>query len=262
MAYVALIKIKLPFFSIRNPESFQVGSSLPIPPPSALMGSLAYALAIKNGLSPNEALAKVRNYVALARASLISEAPAIPNPILLWRYRILDKKREVLKLIKTKRYSYTDIKNALEQKYKDALYREYLFAHNISVIYVLKKDKMISKDTFYLISRLGDTESICSVTDVQILTYREIQMKSVETKYPLIFNEEFIDDIKGDYMIIKMTDESRDMKAYVIPIRRRFIETKRGVKAVIYEPSKVRINLRRYVRVYVFNDDYVVDVPT
>jgi len=261
MAYVALVKIKLPFFSVRNPESFQVGSSLPIPPPSALMGSLAYALAIKKRLSPDEALTKVRDYVALARATLVSEAPAIPNPILLWRYRILDKKREVLKLIRTEKHSYIDIKSALERKYKDALYREYLFIHNISAVYVLKKDKVLSRDVFYLISRLGDTESTCSVTDVQMLTYREIQMKSVETKYPLIFNEEFIDDIKGDYMIIKMTDESRAMKAYVIPIRRRFIETKRGVKAVIYEPSKVSVNLRKYVRVYVFNNNYVVDVP-
>jgi len=261
MAYIALIKIKLPFFSIRNPESFQIGSSLPIPPPSALIGSLAYAVAVKEGLSPDEALAKVRDHVVLARASLMSEAPAVPNPILLWRYRILDKKREVLKLIKSKGHNYTEVKNALEQKYKDALYREYLFVHNISVAYVLRRGRVIPRDAFYLISRLGDTESTCSVTNVQISMYSEVQMKNVETEYPLVFDEEFIDDVEGDYMIIKMTDELRIMKSYVVPIRRKFIETKRGVKAVVYEPSKVKVNLKKPVRVYMFNSNYIVDVP-
>ncbi|RLG84982.1 MAG: type I-A CRISPR-associated protein Cas5, partial [Thermoprotei archaeon] len=222
MVYVALVKVKLPFFSIRNPESFQVGLSLPIPPPSTLIGSLAYALAVEKGLGSKDALNEARNSVILARATLVATAPAIPNSVLLWRYRILDKKGEVLKLLKSKENDYTGFKRELELKFKDALHREYLFISDIVAAYILRK--RIDAGTFSLIPRLGDTESLCSIGDVKILSCNEIRAIKIRTSYPFKYNAEMIKGVKGDFMFLRMTDELRAMKPFVVPIRRKFIE--------------------------------------
>jgi len=256
MAYVAIIKLRLPFFSIRNPESFQIGSSLPIPPPSSLVGALAYALAIRKKLGRDDALTKVRSYIISARVALTAKLVTIPSPVLLWRYRILDKRGDFLKLIESEGNNHSKVKKKLEAKFKDALYREYLFTHELDVVYILSKE--IGIDVFKLISRLGDTESLCSVKNVIMGKSRIIKANKVRTKYPVPYDDKIIKDLVGSYMIIKMCDENNKLVPYIIPIIRRFRETRRGVKVTLYEASEVEIEFKRSIEMYKVNDDLIV----
>ena len=47
MALTAICaRIFSPIFSIKNPEAFQIGITLPVPQPSTLVGALAYCIGV------------------------------------------------------------------------------------------------------------------------------------------------------------------------------------------------------------------------
>ncbi len=258
MAYVAVVKLKLPFFSVRNLEAFQIGSSLPLPPPSALIGALAYAIAVKEHLNSHEALTKTREIVQLARALVSSDYPIIPNSILLWRYRVLDKLKEFLKMIKELGNSPYLVKREVELKFKDALYREYIHVQELEAIYVVNRE--IESSLFKLISRLGDTESYCSVEDVGLYKTPMLSKQKVteaEISHPLKYDTKYIKEIEGSYIILKMSDEREHLMPFILPIRREIKHVKEG-KVVMYRPTKIRVRFSKPVMMLSFDNKNVV----
>jgi len=265
-----ILKIRLPLFSLRQPESFQVSSSLPVPSPSTLVGSLAYAFAINDKLDSKTALEYVRRIVLVARASLAEYMPIIPNPILLWRFRILDRGIEKPKerVSPEKRFTllnrlsmlvkedkYNEVKNLVETKLKDALYREYLFTFEINVIFLLREE--VETKIFYYISRLGDTESLCSVHNIDIKGYNIELVKNVVTKYPFKYTNK-INNIHGDFMILRQGDEYRNLSLFVIPVSRKIITTSRGSKIVVYAPSQIKVTFTDQVRTARIDNEYII----
>lgn len=262
-----LLKIKLPFFSLRVPEAFQVASSLPVPSPSALVGALAYALAIHSNISNEAALNYARKIVLAARATIPEAQTYTLNPILLWRFRILDRgmerpKKKGIKLTLLQQLTaltnegrYSEAKTLLELKLKDALYREYIFAPEVKVVYLVKEK--VDTEIFKLISRLGDTESLCSVIEVKTHSYELVSVDKVETTFPFVYTDK-VSEIKGDFMIMKQSNELRELKLFVIPITRRILTTKRGGKVTTLWPSKLKVSFKDFINVAKVNNEYIV----
>lgn len=263
----ALLRIRLPSFSLKIPESFQITSSYPLPSPSSLVGALAYSIAVHNGLSNESALKYTRAIVLAARASIPKAQIYTINPILLWRFRVLDRgterpkrKQERLTLLQqlselTSKESYLEGKLLLEQRLKDALYREYIFAQELNVVYLLKRE--IDEEVFHLISRLGDTESLCSVDSVKIYDYEILPADDVITRYPFTRNENIL-RIEGKFTVMKQCDENREMRFFIIPITRKIAQTRRGMKFMTLHTSEVKVTFKEHVNVAKIDDMYVI----
>lgn len=250
-------KIKPPIFSIKSPEAFQVGSSLPLPQPSSLVGALAYVLAITENLSSEEALKKARDVVLATGA--YAEKLIIPSTVILRRFRILDrgfekpKKREV-KLTEVEKLAllleskdYYSAKMHLEKTLTDALYREYMFSETITCLWVLREK--VEAERLRLIVRLGDTESYVNVVNSWEDKCDIVEKNIVETKYPIPMVKEEIESVQGRYIIAKMCDKFRRLKWFIIPLTREIRETRRGIKYLVYKPTVVHVKFKKKVPV-------------
>lgn len=260
--------LRLPIFSIKNPEAFQVRASLPIPQPSTLIGMFAYCLGAATGIG-TVAGKIVKNWIdegklLAARASLLSDSlPMITSTTVLRRFRIADKahyydERETkLKYIKVIHSAIREgrldrVKSMLEKDLMDAFYREYVMGHEVLCVWAISDNVEFQPKWVRLAHRLGDTESICTVLKVEEIEAEAVEKRVVETCFPAYLNGS-MKSIEGDYTIVKMCDEgffyTRDGKPrkFAVPCKVEMVKVRRGaVPAII--PSKIRIIYRRPVK--------------
>ncbi len=191
-----------------------------------------------------------------ARASMTGDNPImVVSSLPLRRFRVVDKahlfKDDVsgMRFIDalselTHRGQLDRVKSILEIKLMDAFYREYVMGHDLLCIWALRAVE-VEPSWLKLISRLGDTESLCTVLDVEEDVGELYESQRVETCFPAPM-ERVKEPIEGSYLIVKMCDESYFMdrsikpREYVIPCKLDTIKTEIGVIPIL-RPSKVII---------------------
>lgn len=259
MALTAICaKINIPIFSLKHPEAFQIAASLPIPQPSSLVGALAYCVGTGQGIGLR-AQEAIKEVVIAARGKLIGET-AIVNPVTLRRFRILDKGIEEGDFERAcenlRSGDFDAFRSILEKNLTDALYREYLSPAILKCIWVLKSS--LESKLLYLLQRLGDTESLVSVTEAWSTNCESINMDEVFTDYPFTLDGSIIDIIQGSYMVLKMCDEKRALRLFYVPCRKEIRSTSAGVKYFVYTPTKINVKLKKLCTVFVADGDYIL----
>ena len=258
MAELMIARVRLPLFSIKHPEAFQVMSSLPVPQPSSLVGLLAYCLGVATGLG-TRALDRVRDWVRgerllAARAAPAEEGlPLAPSSVVLRRFRVVDEgrvrkeKREALTSA-IEREDFKALKSVLDMKLMDALYREYVMGHELLCAWAVGSDIDIKPNWLYLAQRIGDTESLCTVVDVRAYEAEVYEAEEVRTKFPTPM-EYLTGPVEGPHTVAKMCDELRIPRPYVIPCEVKMEKRKDGLVIPIIKPSEVKIVYERPIRV-------------
>ncbi|MEM4455185.1 MAG: type I-A CRISPR-associated protein Cas5a [Thermofilaceae archaeon] len=264
MVKVVAARIRLPLFSITQPEAFQVLVSLPIPQPATLVGALAYAYGVHTGKgirAYHELLEFAERGELLAARARIADSPTsgaavlIPSSVVLRRFRVADKAHETKKKGERRPIhvlydhlasgDYASAKRVLEVTLTDAFYREYVMGHELLAVWAFKSD--VIEEAFWYINRLGDTESLCTVVDVQVTEGDVSRAREVETCFPAPLTPG-ARLLNGNFTVVKANDERRALKTFVIPMRAT-IETRRGRRYRILRSSTVRILYEREVDV-------------
>lgn len=259
MALTAICaKINTPIFSIKHPEAFQIAASLPIPQPSSLVGALAYCLGTQQriGLRAQEV---IKEAIVAARAKLIGETTTV-NPIILRRFRVLDKGIEGKDLEKACSAlhigDFDTFRKILEKELTDALYREYLSPATLKCIWILKIP--IESKILYLLQRLGDTESLVSISEAWSADCKILDADEASTDYPFVLHPHMIDVVQGAYTALKMCDERRELKLFYVPCKREIRSTPSGIKFFIYRSTKVNVRLKKPHKVFSVEEDYIL----
>lgn len=256
MAEVVASRIRLPLFSVANPESFQIMLSLPLPQPSTLVGALAYAIGVwqGEGVRAYERVLSLaeEGRLAAARARIHDpyglRAPLTPSSVVLRRFRIADKAHETKKRGERRPIDvlreaaatgdFEKVKRIIEVTLTDAFYREYVMGLELLAVWVFR-DTRIEEDVFWLVNRLGDTESLCTVVDVQKSTGRLTRKREVETPFPAPLTPGAL-VVEGVYTPAKLSDERRRLRPFAIPVHSA-VEARGKRRYRVFRPSSVRI---------------------
>ncbi|MEM3896783.1 MAG: type I-A CRISPR-associated protein Cas5a [Archaeoglobaceae archaeon] len=261
---VLFVHFRLPFYSIAK-KSFQVRSSLLLPPPSALKGALAKGLALLLGSNKEKIDYLARDLIAEINSKLIdvmavsasSPTPLVRNYFLLKRLRTLEPERE-------KKRSEAEEEEAEEEEGSektDAMRREYIFSHEIYAIYMFKnlteEEKLRYKKAAMLIDNLGDTESLVSVVNVDFVKLEKInalvefytpidKLSSELSKKISVWKKIILENmqIDPDYEEEKQKKRKQKEITFYMPI-----EEKRVEKHVYYEINPT-IETNFGIRVY------------
>lgn len=252
-------KLKSPIFSIKRPETFQIAASLPVPQPSTLVGALAYCVGVHQGIGL-EAQELVKRLVVAARAKLMSGAVATVNPIILRRFRILDKGLEDGTFGKAcealSRGDFDAFRRVLERELVDALYREHLSYAILKCVWVLKSS--LESKLLYLLQRLGDTESLVTVTEAWSAECKTLYGDATSTEYPFAISPELVREISGSYTVLKMCNEERKLETFCVPCRKEVGVARDGAKYFIYVPSRVDVKFKGAGELLLVDDEPIV----
>ena len=155
-----VLSIRVPFFSIKLPEAYQVAASYDYLMPSTLFGALCASLCVLNGWKEEECKEKLKGTKVRElypkRVVLASKFPVI-----LRRVRgVLEERR---------------LPSSLDEAtgFFDAMVREYVFTLDERKAIVLTSRLDEVKEAAWLISRAGDSESLLSVTSVEEVELEE-----------------------------------------------------------------------------------------
>jgi len=256
VAKVIFTQVRLPLFSIKHPEAFQVMSAIPFPQPSSLIGALAYCLGIMRGIGTKayDIVLKMveKGEILAARARPLgvpgeSKLPLTPSSVILRRFRVADKAHEtkrkkerkpIVRLMEAiKGDDMMSARRILEVELTDAFYREYLMGFDLICAWVFHGAE-IDPNLLWLMPRLGDTESLCSVIRVW---QEEVELESsgkVDTCFPA--PSEGVQRVEGSFMLMRICDEQRIMRPFIIPCEYTIEKGPRG-KYPVVRPSIVTI---------------------
>lgn len=222
---------RFPLYSTAE-RTYQVRTSLVLPPPSTLIGALARGLAyLRNdsGSSLDELAMRLVDVIK-SRLVMVSARPwnsaIVRNPFLLKRLRTLESSRD----------------GNLEKS--DALVREYMFSRELLIIFVFRDldegEKSELKRAAFLLNSLGDTESIGSVIDVQWLP---VLTKRARLNTYISLSSCTPTSLKGSYMIQPMLKEpsfGEDRRErFVLPLREMRDPETRSVYYTVSELGEV-----------------------
>lgn len=277
------VSLRLPLFSIRDPESWGVRLSFVLPPPRSLLGAFARGLGIILGFRSGEERLKnefVRNILTFSievssYATIRQLSPLLKSSYIL-RYVPPVEKGEP---IETAEGSHDAFKTDL--MFSDAM--KIIFSFDIAKInsifetYDLPKvDEGKMCQAAKLIDRIGSSENFCYAHRVEFVNIEEIS-STLNTYVPL----DWIENVKGEYFISDLLpnirvlkdvgiikDESisnlqdkdlRRMKMrYVFPLK--LLSEIRG--KMFFESSEVEIRLKKGYSGYILNDGTRVVIPS
>lgn len=231
--------IRAPFYSIRVPVSYQAAISYPLPPPTTLLGSLAFAMSTTGVLvgtgdrdvyveSCVKEVFKLIRWVTVKPLSVIKRESYI-----LSRLRTLEPNRR---------------KSGTGEKPTDAMVREY-YGGTLAIIYLLTENRADRvkevESSLYAVERLGDTESLISVDGVCSALVEPLPEGDyhVDTYFPLKYAKP--DSLRGSILLYDMhpmefslkvkrnLEDMKELEPYALPLK----ETGKG----ILSPTKVRV---------------------
>jgi CRISPR-associated protein Cas5 subtype I-A len=244
-----IVQARAPAFSIRQPQTYQVGASLPLPQPSTLVCALAYAAALTErgptGSLGDEYVGKLAESMlqVLVRVTAKPAAPLTSSLITVSRVRALERSsEEVMKDVKSGR------------RISDAMVREY-YSGRLTIIYVFRNVASIERaySWLHLLGRIGDTESLLSLESVEEALMEPLGTEQyVDTYTPLEWVESYGE---GVFSLTRMCKEELCAKpvrrredyekyssAYIVPLAERWVGTeRRGV----LEGAQVYIRTKR-----------------
>ncbi len=213
-------------YSIKHIETYQVALSYPVFPPSTLIGAIAYSLS-QLGLcsNPDECIARARSMVSRVRDSAISGT---------WFGVILRRSRKILQdrilpssprdLVKTKKDRERAPKHfsryfELQQAVSDAMVRDYVFSYEHRVLVIPRSSSFVDtlSKAIWLISRVGDSESLVSVSDIEVVKAERCDGGKVNVS--IIDRAGLISG--GTYTVVRAKDEHDNTVSLAIPVYRR-----------------------------------------
>ena len=162
-----VLSIRVPFFSIKLPEAYQVAASYDYLMPSTLFGALCASLCMIYGWKEEECKEKLKG-------TKVREL-YLKNPQKEWVVRaskfpvILRRVKKVLEIGR--------LPSSLDEAsgFFDARVREYVFTLDERKAIVLTSRLDEVKEAAWLISRVGDSESLLSVTNVEEIELEECE---------------------------------------------------------------------------------------
>ena len=210
---VLLARLRLPLFSVRHHETYQVASALPFLPPSTIIGALTQAAA-RGGLCAGDCLAEVRGWIAKARDTA---APTAKFPVMLRRARgVLEE---------------GGLPPSAEElaSYFDAMVREYAYTAERAVLVVPSAESHLGRleKALWLLERVGDTESYASVAEVAEIDARPCGVGEVNIAVKLN------NAVGGAYLVVKAGDEDSALADFAVPLA----ASGRGY----YTPTKIAV---------------------
>jgi len=250
-AFVALVKAAV--YSVRQPQTYQVVTSFPVPQPSTLVGSLACAAALAEGgpagVLGDEYVERLAESILgiLVRATAKPAAPLASSSVTISRVRALEEGSEKVR---------EDIEKG--RRISDAMVREY-YSGRLALIYVFKDvveaPRVLS--WLYLIGRIGDTESLVSLESVGEASLEPLGYEGqVDTYTPLEWVESYgegtfsLARLCGEELCAKVVRKREDYEkhstTYIVPLA----EKGSGRERRILEASKVYVRTARGYKIW------------
>lgn len=204
---VVLAEIAGPITSVKHIDSYQVAVSYPLIPPSTLIGAIGYALGriagckAEHDFRRSECFRAVRALVSKARArpSVVSKAN-----VTLKRVRGVLEKEAMPRTIKD------------FAKFSDALIREYIVFGKMEALIIPTKQDQDVVDTIskimWLIERLGDSESLVTVTKVSVIDARPCS----EDRVNVVVKASIVGG--GNFVMLRCSDENYNITNLAYPI--------------------------------------------
>ncbi|AAL62628.1 hypothetical protein PAE0209 [Pyrobaculum aerophilum str. IM2] len=215
---ILLVKLRLPLFSIKHYETYQVAATLPFIPPSTVVGALVQAAA-RGGLCEGDCLAEVRGWIYKARDVA---APTVKFPVVLKRARgVLEEGKLPL--------SGEELGG-----YFDAMVREYAYVAEKAVLVVPSAEAHIGRleKALWLLERVGDTESYVSVRGVEVLNARPCGAGEVDVAVKLA------KVAGGAHLVVRAGDEDGTLSDFAVPLatggKGYYTPTKIAVKSDVF----------------------------
>lgn len=212
-----------PYLSVATAESYQYRSSYLLPPPSTLIGALGrsiYHFTGKGDGYNSENLKLLKGFVKDAFIKPVSSIIRIGT--LTRRLRTLELKES------------PEIKRPI-----DAMVREQLFIKDLLLIYLIDCTSLPSELSHsllslpYSIDRLGDTESLISVINVEMLDAMNLGDEVIVDTY---VNRDLLQSFNGNYVATTFPSlwEPKKPVLYLLPL------ISKTQQPGIYDPSTFR----------------------
>ncbi|MEM2930749.1 MAG: type I-A CRISPR-associated protein Cas5a [Thermoproteota archaeon] len=279
------VHISIPLYTIRDPGSWGVRLSFLLPPPRTLIGALTHGLGVVYGIASGEEDLKgefARNVLsyALERYSFVTIRPLSP----------LVKASQIMRLVPAIEKGKSP---KTSEEAHDAFKTDFIFCSDLKIVYTIDIDMVnLVLEKYGLqkagiaklncaarfIDRIGQTESICHVKDIEWLETKGISL-DVNTYLPT----HWVEDAKGDYNIgellpniriledlgekkvrqlgiesIKDKDLRKKKIPFLLPLR--VAEHRQGRE--ILEPVEVNVKLKTGYIAYLLDDGTKIVLPS
>jgi CRISPR-associated protein Cas5 subtype I-A len=206
-------------FSIKLPKSYQSQPSFLLPPPSTLFGIYARGIGVALGLPQLEAQELAAK--TLVNTSASSLGLSTRSGALVRRWRIEE-----------------------ETPISDAMVREFIYTTTLRLYFIVEEGEFKLRDLDkilylcgYSCSRIGDSESIVSISSVKVAkVYREGKVR--EGRIAGYVPEDVVKEVsKGEYIAVDMPTmlDARKYKTYILPL---------SVREKYYVQSDVYVKFR------------------
>ncbi len=196
-------------FSIKYPLYSATQPSLRLPPPTSLLGALAYPLSIQ----------EIRPEVIVVNGAIYSSTVILMDVIPWLCYRILDL--DPRWLVETKDISRVLIVPYIRNEHVypgspniwavQAHGKIYAPTMTLDIVYIVTGSKNNIERLTYAawgISRVGIKEALVSTVEVELLDVVITSEKHVSTKYS--FPRSLAEPIEGEYMLVRLPTLERD----------------------------------------------------
>lgn len=253
-----VVSLSFPIFSLKLPLAFQVADTSLLPSPSSLRGALAKTLAYFHPFSGNnfqeaveEWMLRIEGFVPYVTVK--PESELVKGSVILSRSRTLEQRGR--------------------EDPRDAMRRGVVFIHCIKACYVVNEEKAKKelgedalnqiKEALWLIDRIGDTESLSSVSNVE--GPLDLSLIEDEGEINTITNEFFVElmdqayiDSMDSKLVYELTGKKREVKKirmsriHYLPVKAERIN-----EFLIYRPSSYRVRTRRS-KIYAVKDVKIV----
>ncbi|MEM3712492.1 MAG: type I-A CRISPR-associated protein Cas5a [Thermoproteota archaeon] len=276
------VHVFAPLYTIRDPASWGVRMSFLLPPPRTLIGALARGLGITYGIASGEERLKgefTRNILcyALEKSIFATIRPLSP----------LVKTSQIIRMVPA-----VEKGESIEtpEKAHDAFKTDFIFCGNLKIVYAIDIDMVNSvfekydlpkTDTIRLnraarfLDRIGQTESICYVKNIELL-----EIKGESTNINTYLPTYWIKDITGNYFIRELLPNIRIIENYMKKrlgiesiedkdLRKKKIPFLLPLQATGYhrgreflEPAEVTVQLKLGYKAYLLNDGTKIALPS
>jgi len=242
-----IVRLNFPVFSLKLPLAFQVADTSLLPSPSSLRGALAKSLAYFHPFNSDNFqdavegwLHEVEEFVPVVTVK--PESEIMKGSVILSRLRTLEQRGR--------------------EDPRDAMRRGIVFVRNIKACYIVDEEKAKKslgksalkqiEEALWLIDRVGDTESLSSISGVE--GPLELSISGSEGEINTLTNETFVEKVTGhayiDSMdskfVYELTGKDRGFKKVRIS-RLHYLPLKaeRINEFLVYIPSCYRVKARK-----------------
>ncbi len=253
-----VVSLSFPIFSLKLPLAFQVADTSLLPSPSSLRGALAKTLAYFHPFSGNDFQEAVEQWMLRVEelvpyVTVKPESEIMKGSIILSRLRTLEQRGR--------------------EDPRDAMRRGVVFIHRIKACYVVNEEKAKKelgedaldqiKEALWLIDRIGDTESLSSVSDVE--GPLDLSLLGDEEEINTITNESLVELIGQAYidsmdskLVYELTGKRKEVKKLrVSRIHYLPVKAERINEFLICRPSSYRVRTRKS-KIYTVKDIKIV----